>query len=250
MARLKGMIALVTGSGGTGSIGRATINCLAEEGADIAINDLPSRREEAEAAAVEITALNRRAILVLGDVSKVENCRRIVADTIAHFGRLDLLVNNAGGDRTKHFLEIDEAHYDQQVDLHLKAPFFLAQAAAKHMLEQGRGKIINIASELNYIGEPSLIPYSSAKGGLRTMTKSMALALSPSVTVNTVAPGPTATDEFKTTWEYTDEGRAALPLKRFVEPRDVGRSVVFLASTDGDAFTGQTLDPNCGAVMN
>ena len=250
MPRLTGKVALVTGSGGRGSIGRATVLALAEEGADIAVNDLPHRGEEAREAATEIRALGRRAYLALADVTGVHDCRRIVNDTVAHLGQIDILVNNAGGDRTQDFLDITEEFYDQQMDLHLKAPFFLAQAAARHMLERGSGRIINISSELNYTGEAVLIPYSSAKGGLRTMTKALARALAPAVTVNTVAPGPTATDEFKTTWEYTDEHRKALPLHRFVEPRDVGRSVVFLASADGDAFTGQTLDPNCGAVMN
>ena len=250
MSRLTGKVALVTGSGGRGSIGRATILALAEEGADIAINDLPGRREEALEAEAEIRAHGRRACLVLADVSEVHACRRIVSDAISHLGHLDVLVNNAGGDRTRDFLDVTEDLYDQQMDLHLKAPFFLSQAAARHMLERGGGRIINISSELSYTGQPALIPYTSAKGGLRTMTKALALALAPSVTVNTVAPGPTATDEFKTSWEYTDELRRILPLHRFVEPRDVGRTVVFLASADGDAYTGQTLDPSCGAVMN
>lgn len=250
MARLTGKIALVTGSGGRGSIGRATALALAGEGADIAINDLPSRREEAREAASEIEALGRRVALALGDVTCVHNCRRIVDDTVSRLGRLDILVNNAGGDRTRDFLDITEEFYDQQMDLHLKAPFFLSQAAARHMLEQGGGRIVNISSELNYTGQEILIPYASAKGGLRTMTKALARALAPTVTVNTVAPGPTATDEFKTTWEYNDEQRKLLPLQRFVEPGDVGRSVVFLACEDGNAYTGQTLDPNCGAVMD
>ena len=81
------------------------------------------------------------------------------------------------------------------------------------------------------------------------MTKAMALALAPRITVNTVAPGPTASGQFKEGWEYTDESRDKMPLRRFGQPSDIARSVVFLVSADGDAYTGQTLDPNCGAVM-
>ncbi|RVA15908.1 SDR family oxidoreductase, partial [Mesorhizobium sp. M7D.F.Ca.US.004.03.1.1] len=163
---------------------------------------------------------------------------------------LDVLINNAGGARDKAFLDIDEAHFDQQVDVHLKGPFFLAQAAARIMLAKGEGKIINIASELAYVGEPLLIPYTSAKGGLRTMTKAMALALAPHITVNSVSPGPTATKKFRGGREYNDENRLKIPLQRFVEPYDVARSIIFLASSDGNVFTGQTLDPNCGVIMD
>ena len=250
MGRLTGKTVLITGSGARGSIGRATALELAREGADIAVNDLPAREEEAREVADQIEALGRKACVTLGDVTDVAQCRRIVQGAIDGLGHMDILVNNAGNDRDCPFLEVDEELFDHQVDLHLKGPFFLAQEAAKHMMPRGSGRIINIGSELSYVGEPVAMPYSMAKGGLRTMSKVMAMALAPTITVNTVAPGPTATDEFKTTWEYTDELRETLPLKRFGTPEDVARSVAFLASSDGDAFTGQTLDPNCGAVMD
>ena len=233
--RLAGQAALVTGAARDGSIGRATALALAAEGADLALNDLPARAGEARA---------------LADVTDMAACQAMVADAIASLGRLDVLINNAGGDRVRDFLEIDEGFFDAEMALNLKAPFFVAQAAARHMLARGGGRIVNIASELGYLGEAALIPYSTAKGGLLTMTKAMARALAPSVTVNAVAPGPTATDEFKTTWEYTDEIRETLPLRRFVEPGEVARSVVFLASADGAPYTGQTLDPNAGAAMD
>lgn len=188
--------------------------------------------------------------MVLADVSKVSECERLVAEASELLGVLDLLVNNAGDPHDKAFLDIDEAHYDQQIDLHLKRSFFLAQASAHLMLAQGKGRIINISSEQSYIGEPLLIPYTMAKARLRTFTRSLALAPAPTITVNTVAPGPTATARFREGREYNEETRATIPLRRFVEPRDVARSVVFLASSDGDAYTGQTLDPNCGVVMD
>jgi len=249
MRRLDGKVALVTGSARRGSIGRAIISALAEEGADIAINDF-KREQEAEEAAEVIRKLARKALIVMGDVSKVLECRRIVQETVDHFGRLDILVNNAGGGHHQPFEEVTEADYDQQLDLHLKGPFFLSQAAVLHMRKQGGGRIINISSEQVYIGYPSLTHYTAAKAGLRTLTKSLALALAPTITVNTVCPGPTATEKFKSGPEYTDEVLNQILLKRWGRPEDVARSVVFLATSDGDAYTGQTLDPNCGAVMD
>ncbi len=249
MSRLDGKVALVTGSARRGSIGRAIISALAEEGADIAINDF-KREQEAEEAAEVIRKLKRKALIVMGDGSKVPECRRIVQETVDHFGRLDILVNNAGGGHHQPFEEVTEADYDQQLDLHLKGPFFLSQAAVPHMHKQGSGRIINISSEQVYIGYPSLTHYTAAKAGLRTLTKSLALALAPTITVNTVCPGPTATEKFKSGPEYTDEVRNQIILKRWGRPEDVARSIVFLATSDGDAYTGQTLDPNCGTVMN
>jgi 3-oxoacyl-[acyl-carrier protein] reductase len=240
---------LITGSGARGSIGRATALALAKEGADIAVHDLPSREDEAREVVEEVSAMGRRACLLLGDLTDMGLCRRLVSEAISQLGQLDVLVNNAGSALYSEFIDVDEKTFDHQIALHLKAPFFLAQEAARHMLKRGQGKIINVSSELAYVGEPVHLPYSMAKGGLLTMTRSMALTLAPAIQVNAVAPGPTATDEFKESWEYNDEIRDAVPLKRFGTPDEVARSILFLASSDGDIFTGQTLDPNGGTVM-
>jgi NAD(P)-dependent dehydrogenase (short-subunit alcohol dehydrogenase family) len=117
------------------------------------------------------------------------------------------------------------------------------------MQAQGYGRIVNISSAVVYTGSPMSAHYASAKAGLRALTKCLALTLAPGVTVNSVCPGPTATDRFKARREFVDEDREKLPLKRWGRPDDVARSVVFLVSSDGDAYTGQTLDPNCGVVM-
>jgi 3-oxoacyl-[acyl-carrier protein] reductase len=248
MRRLDGKVTLVTGAARSGSIGRAIALELAREGADVAINDF-NRVAEAGDVAAAIEGFGRRAQVVLADVGQVVECRRIIDAVVQHFGRLDVLVNNAGYSQRKTFEDISEADYDTSLDLHLKGPFFLAQAAVPHMRAQGGGRIINISSEQAYIGHPHLAHYTAAKAGLRTLTKSLALALAPDITVNTVCPGPTATDRFKAGVEYTDAIRDQFPLKRWGEPHDVARSVVFLVSSDGDAYTGQTLDPNCGTVM-
>jgi len=246
--RLAGYVALVTGAARSGSIGRAIALELAREGADVAINDI-ARVDEADTLKSEIEALGRNAVVVLADVGRVDACRRIVDETAAALGRLDILVNNAGFAQHKRFEDITEADYDISLNLHLKGPFFLVQAALPHLRAGGRGRIVNISSEQAYGGYPALAHYTAAKAGLRALTKSLALALAPDVTVNAVAPGPTATERFKAGVEYTDQVRDRIPLRRWGTPHDVARSVVFLASADGDAYTGQTLDPNCGTVM-
>jgi glucose 1-dehydrogenase len=245
--RLKGKVAIVTGAARSGSIGRAIALELAREGADIAINDF-GRDVEAAEFQMEIEAFGRRAMVVMADVRQVTECRRIVAEVVAGLGRIDILVNNAGYSQHKKFEDIMEEDYDDSLNLHLKGPFFLIQAAVPYLRARG-GRIVNIASEQAYNGYPALAHYTAAKAGLRTLTKTLALALAPDITVNTVAPGPTATERFKAGVEYTETIRNQIPLQRWGTPYDVARSVVFLVSRDGDAFTGQTLDPNCGTVM-
>lgn len=250
MLRLHGRTALVTGSAREKGMGRATILALAEEGADVAINDLPPREKEGRELAEQVEGMGRRAILTLGDVTLKQDCDRIVQETIEQLGQLDIVVNNAGGGEFFDFFDITEEHYDFILALNLKSAFFVAQAAARHMVTRDWGRIINIASEVSYVGEPGGIPYCAAKGGMRSMTKSLALALAPNITVNTVAPGPTDTLMIEGTDDASEEYVRTITLQRLVKPQEVARSVVFLASPDGDAFTGQTLDPNCGVVMN
>ena len=195
----------------------------------------------------EIAGFGRKASFVNADVTKVGECRRLVKEAYAAFGRIDILVNNAGYSTHQPLDKIEEKDFDLMLNLNLKGPFFIIQAAIPLMTAGGR--IINISSEQAYIGHRTLPHYSAAKAGMLTMTRSLAAALAPAITVNCVAPGPTATARFKAGPEYTDEIRDLIPLKRWVEPRDVARSVVFLASSDGDAYTGQILDPNGGTVM-
>jgi NAD(P)-dependent dehydrogenase (short-subunit alcohol dehydrogenase family) len=246
MKRLSGKCALVTGAARRDSIGRAIACCFAEEGADVVINDV-GREDEAIELIGEIEALGQRAAYVKADVTQVPECRRLAKEAFAAFGQLDVLVNNAGFSTHQPFSTIEEKDFDLMLNLNLKGPFFLIQAVVPLLPEGGR--IINISSEQAYIGHRTLPHYSAAKAGMLTMTRSLAYALAPGLTVNCVAPGPTATARFRAGPEYTDEVRDLIPLKRWVEPRDVGRSAVFLASRDGDAFTGQILDPNCGTVM-
>ena len=214
MKRLQGRIALVTGAARGGSIGRAIALELAREGAHIAIADY---RREAEAASLadEIAALDSTAAPFDADITSVAACEDLVSAVVARFGRLDILVNNAGHSRHQKIDDITEADFDEMIGLHLRGPFFLARAAAVQMRRGGWGRIVNISSEQSYGGDPALPHYTAAKAGLRTLTKSLALALAPEITVNTVAPGPTATERFRNGPEYTDKTRDLIPLKRW-----------------------------------
>lgn len=249
MGCLEGRVAVVTGAGRSGSIGRAIAVGLAMEGANIVVNDFLCP-EDAEATAQTVREKGVGGHVVLADVSKVSECRRVIDQAVSHFGRLDILVNNAGSPKRQKVSEITEDDWDSILDLFLKGPFFLSQAAEPHLRIHGHGRIINISSEQAYIGHPLLAHYTAAKAGIRAVTKSLALAMAPEITVNTVCPGPTASERFMQGPEYTDEVREQIPLKRWVQPEDVAGSVVFLSSPGGGCYTGQTLDPNCGVVMS
>ena len=249
MQRLAGRVALVTGAASDESIGRSIALELAAEGADIAINDLAACQDAAEILASEIRGLGRQVFVILGDLSRVSECNRVIAQTVESLGGLNILVNNAGGGKWTPFEQVTEADYDQQLAINLKAPFFLSQAAVPHLRKKPPGRIINISSELSYMGLAEQTHYTAAKAGLRTLTKSIALALAPDVTVNTITPGPTVTRRLRASAEFSPKTLAKIPLRRWATPFDVARSAVFLASSDGDAYTGQTLDPNCGVVM-
>lgn len=246
MGRVDGTVALVTGA--ARGIGRAIVEALAEEGADVAIVDLDATTQAKDLAG-KVEGLGRRSLLVDADVSNVTDCYRMVKETAEHFGRVDLLVNNAGRSGYKAFVDITEGDFDAVIGTNLKGTFFACQAVVPYMRTQGHGKVVNIGSEQMYVGYALLTHYTASKGGIASLTRSLALALAPTILVNTVAPGPTMTDKMRAGPENIPEVIEQIPLKRFAEPYEVGRTVVFLASADGDIYTGQILDPNAGTVM-
>lgn len=256
MSDLRGKVAVITGAA-TG-IGSATAIEFARAGADVVVVDL-AVVERGAATMSAIAAFGHRSAYVQADLSTADGCRDAVRKSVAEMGRMDVLVNVAGGARLNQraqapmaysaFLDVTERDYDEIVDTNLKSAFFCSQAAAAVMLEQGGGKIINFGSEQAYSGFPLLAHYASAKAGVIALTKTLAQALAPTITVNTVCPGPIATESMRSGMEYTDEVREQIPLKRWGTPEEVGRSVLFLASSDGDFYTGQTLDPNGGTYM-
>ena len=243
---MQGIRALVTG--GAQGIGAAVCTALIQAGAKVAVNDLPAMVEGVRQAGDE-----GNAVWIPGDLSDVEECRRVVAVAVEELGGLDVLVNNAGGPLGHvPFEETTEEHFDRVVDVNLKSAFFVSQAAAPHLRSSGRGRIVNLASELFHLGHPEMAPYVSAKGGIVGLTRSLALALAPSVTVNAVAPGPTATERLKAErWfrEEADQRVLDVPLGRWGAPDDVAGAVCFLAGPDAGWITGEILNVNGGIVM-
>jgi glucose 1-dehydrogenase len=180
-----------------------------------------------------------------GDVSRGEDARALVARAVAEFGRLDVLVNNAGVLRRTPVLEIGEEEWDLILAIDLKGPFLCAQAAARQMVEQGSGSIVNISSVNEERPGPGLAHYSSAKGGLRMLTRQLALELAPhGIRVNSVAPGLVETDLNRadiadTAWREARIART--PLKMIGKPDDVVGAALFLASDDSRYATGTSV---------
>lgn len=244
-----GRVALVTGA--QQGIGRAAALALAADGCDIALNWLDSEAAAHDVAS-EVAALGRRAVPVQGDVSLVADCARLVAETIAAFGRIDILINNAGIFPRVPFLEMTEAEWDRVLAVNLKGTAFCGQAAARAMVAAGtKGAIVNLSSS-SIRGTPVGAHYAATKTGVVGVTRSMALALAPhGIRVNAIAPG--LTDTAQPRYGNTEEEIAAIgrsmPLGRIGQPRDIAELIVFLASERADWVTGQTWHINGGLYM-
>jgi 2-deoxy-D-gluconate 3-dehydrogenase len=236
---LAGKTALVTGAN-TG-IGQAIAVALAGAGADVA---LAGRSDPAETLAL-IDKTGRRHHVINADLSSTQPLQRVVDETLTALGRLDILVNNAGIIRRADLLDFSEADWDAVVDTNLKALFFLSQAAAKPMVAQRSGKIINIASLLSFQGGIRVPSYAAAKSGVGGVTKAMANELAPmGVQVNAIAPGYIATNN--TAALQSDETRnrqiiERIPTGRWGRPEDIAGAAVFLASGAADYITGHIL---------
>jgi 3-oxoacyl-[acyl-carrier protein] reductase len=245
--KLEGTVALVTG-GGTG-IGRAACLGLAREGAAVAVNY--SRSEvEAEATASEIRAAGGRAVTVQADVSDNAAVEAMVRRVVEEWGRLDLLVNNAG---TTYFVEhaeldaLTEEMWDRMLAVNLKGAFFCCRAAVRVMRRQGAGRIVNVASVAGLTGRGSSIGYCASKAGMISVTKSLALALAPEILVNAVAPGFVETRWTAGRDEFRARNLAATPLERVATPEDVADAILYLAKTD--FVTGQVLTVDGGRTI-
>lgn len=242
---LEGQVALVTG-GGRG-IGQSIALRLAREGADIAIIDL--EREGAESTAGEISALGRRAVVKVADVSDHLAMKSVVGDVVSELGRLDILINNAGVEKRTPFLEITPEDWRRQVEVNLSGTFFCTQAAAIHMAERHYGRVVNLSSVAGLIGPIDLAAYGASKAGVIGLTRAAALDLADyGITVNAIAPGPIETpmvDGITEGWKRAK--RAELPLRR---PEEIAPTAVLLAADPGGNLdVGQTLGPNSGDVM-
>ena len=246
--QLAGKTALVTG--GSLGIGEAIARAFGREGANVTVDYL-HHQEPAERLVQEIGP--DRAIAVQADVSKVADLERLVELTIGRFGRLDILVNNAGIEMPTPFLEVTEDQWDKQIAVDLKGPFFAAQIAARQMVKQKKGKIINISSVHEDLPMPGNAVYCAAKGGLRMLIRTLADELAPyQINVVGIGPGAIATPINKRTLEDPQKMKTLLgtiPIGRIGQPEDVAGLAVWLASDAADYVTGATYFIDGGLMM-
>jgi 2-deoxy-D-gluconate 3-dehydrogenase len=241
---LTGKVAIVTG--GNKGLGQGIALALAEAGADIAVVSTRTETETVEA----VKALGRKAIHIAADLTSIAPVDRIVSTTLSDLGGLDILVNNAGMIRRADSVDFTEADWDAVIDLNLKSAFFLAQACGRHMIAQGSGKIINIASMLSFQGGIRVPSYTASKSGIAGITKLLANEwASKGVNVNAIAPGYMATDN--TAALQADEARnrsilERIPAGRWGQPSDMAGAAVFLASAASDYVNGITLPVDGG----
>ena len=239
--RLDGKVALVTGAGQ--GIGKALALGLASAGAAVAVTDLASNAAAAEEVRREIDAAGGTARAYALDVRDVAAIRETVDQAAAEMGGLDIIVNNAGVRVRRPSVEVGEEEWDQILDVNLKGAFFCAQAAARHMLAQGSGRIINVASQLAVAALPQRAAYCASKGGLLNLTRALALEwCTRGTTVNAVGPGPTKTAMTEDLpAEAEAETLARSPMGRRLEPQNVVGAVVFLAGPAAGAVNGHLL---------
>jgi NAD(P)-dependent dehydrogenase (short-subunit alcohol dehydrogenase family) len=246
--KLEGKVGLVTG--GDSGIGRAVAIGFAKEGADVAIVYL-EEHEDAEDTRQLVEQAGRRCVTFAGDVGDEAFCRDAVAQTVAAFGRLDLLVNNAGEQHPQERLEeISAAQLERTFKTNLFGMFHMTKAALPHLPDGAA--IINTTSVTAYRGSPHLIDYAATKGAIVAFTRSLADNLQERrIRVNAVAPGPVWTPLIPASFpaEHVDQFGANTLLGRPAEPDEIAPSYIFLASDDGICMTGQVLHPNGGEIV-
>jgi 3-oxoacyl-[acyl-carrier protein] reductase len=244
---LAGKVAVITG--GAGAICGQIARRLAEEGSDIVLADIAPAAGDAEEA---VAAAGRRSFYVRCDVRRGEDVEAMVRRALERFGRIDILVNGAGGTTWAPVVQLEETEWDRIVETNLKGTFLCARAAGRQMIAQRSGKIVNIASGLGHTPSAEVGHYAAAKAGVIALGKTLALEFAPyGIHVNSVAPGIVDTP-FVAPRRSREEIRAIgarIPLGRVGLPDDVARAVVFLASAASDYITGQTLFVNGGALM-
>ena len=245
--RLQGKVALVTG-GNTG-IGRAIALAYAEEGAEVAIAWV-AREPEARSLVAEMKRRGRCALAVRCDVTSEDDVRDLFQAVVDEFGRIDVLVNNAGIQKAQAITDMTLDDWERMMAVHLRGAFLCSREAARIMIRQGSGRIILLSSQLAYIGRPRYTAYSAAKGGLLTFARALAQELAPhGILVNSIAPGLIDTGFDPLPEEAKRAHAASLPLKRLGVPEDLVGAFVFLASDESRYFCGQTLHPNGGEIM-
>ncbi len=235
--KLKNKVAVITGS--SRGIGRATAILFTKEGAKVVVNYVKEKKKAEE---VVNTIGKQKTLLVLADVATEEGVKKLVGETMKRFGRIDILVNNAGAIFRPGDWKSDLATWQKTIDANLTSAWLMIREVAPIMQKQGNGAIVNLTSAYGVIGAAPVLAYTSAKGGLITLTKSFAKELAPSIRVNAVAPSNVMTDMTKGAGPaLIEQFRQETPLKRIAEPEELARAILFLASDDASYITGHTL---------
>jgi 2-deoxy-D-gluconate 3-dehydrogenase len=241
---LEGKVALVTG--GNAGLGQAIAVALSEAGADIVSTSRRAAPETQQA----VEARGRRFLSIQADLATTAPIAGIVEQTLAQFGKLDILVNNAGIIRRADSVDFSEEDWDAVIDTNLKSAFFLAQAAGRHMIAQGGGKIINVASMLSFQGGIRVPSYTASKSGLAGITRLLACEwASKGVNVNAIAPGYMTTDNteaLRADAKRNAEILGRIPAGRWGDPSDLGGAAVFLASSASDYVNGAIIPVDGG----
>jgi NAD(P)-dependent dehydrogenase (short-subunit alcohol dehydrogenase family) len=239
--RLEGKVALVTGAGKR--LGRAVALRLAEEGMDVAVHYGNSAKEAAEVVG-KILEMGQKAVAIKADLRSVDQIRRLLLEVGNELGRLDLAVNSAANFLPGSVISTTEEVWDDSLESNVKAPFFVAQAAAP-LLRRAKGAIVNFSDTGGLLGWPGFIGHSVAKAGVINLTKSLARALAPDVRVNAIAPGTITMPGDPPEWE--EEFVKLAPLKKTGRPSDIADAVVYLATAE--FLTGHTLVLDGGRTL-
>lgn len=243
-----GNVALITGA--TRGIGKQIALCLAKEGYDIALN-YRTQNEELENTKKEIESFGVKVLPVQGDVSKFEDCERFVKEIIDEFGKIDVLVNNAGITKDTLIMRMSKEDFDQVIDVNLAGTFNVTKNVITYMLKARQGRIINISSVVGIAGNAGQTNYAASKAGIIGFSKSLAKEVaSRNILVNCIAPGFITTDMTNVLKDEVKEEIAKnIPLKRMGSPEDVANVVKFLASNDSSYITGQVIHVDGGMLM-